>query len=85
MGHVAAILSDFDGTLCPTSSIKYDSDSNFIPRPIEDILCEISLSVPICIISSKDLFHLSKNQKISKNIVLQIGFRNICFKGRKAN
>lgn len=52
---MAAILSDFDGTLCPTSGIKYNYNrSDFIPSSIEDILCEISLTVPIGIITSKD-------------------------------
>ena len=52
---MAAILSDFDGTLCPTSGIKYNyNSSDFILRAIEDILCEISLTVPIGIITSKD-------------------------------
>ncbi len=52
---MAAILSDFDGTLCPTSGIKYNyNSSDFIPSSIEDILCEISLTVPIGIITSKD-------------------------------
>ena len=67
MEHVAAILSDFDGTLCPTSSIKFNSDSDFIPRPIEDILSEISLSIPICIITSKDFdFIYPKTKKFAK-------------------
>ena len=52
---MAAILSDFDGTLCPTSGIEYNyNSSDFIPRSIEDILCEISLTIPIAIITSKD-------------------------------
>ncbi len=65
---MAVILSDFDGTLCPTSGIKYNyNSSNFIPRSIEDILCEISLTIPIGIITSKDFdFIYPKTKKFAK-------------------
>ncbi|WP_458746454.1 hypothetical protein [Candidatus Nitrosocosmicus sp. T] len=56
MGRVAAVLSDFDGTLCPTSDIKQDhNNSELIPSSFENIRCEISLTTPISIITSKDL------------------------------
>ena len=75
MEQITAILSDFDGTLCPTSSIKYNYyNSNFIPRPIEDILCEISLSIPICIITSKDFdFIYPKTKKFAKILSCILG------------
>jgi hypothetical protein len=65
---VAAILSDFDGTLYPTSGIKYNyNSSDFIPSSIEDILWEISLTVPIAIITSKDFdFIYPKTRKFAK-------------------
>ncbi len=69
-----AILSDFDGTLCPTSSITpydygtlcptssitpYDYGTHsLIPSELEDMLCGISENIPICIISSKDFYFL---------------------------
>jgi hypothetical protein len=62
-----AILLNFGGTLCPTSSIKYDSNSsNYIPRSTEDILHQISLTIPIGIITSKDfaLLHLFKKEYV---------------------
>jgi hypothetical protein len=84
MEHVAAILSDFDGTLCSTSSIKYDSCSNFIPRPVEDILCEISLSIPICIITSKDFdFIYPKTKKFAKILSCILGLETFVLKDRK--
>ncbi len=44
MGRVGAILSNFDGTLYPTSNIKYEyNDPKFGIPFLEDILCEISL------------------------------------------
>ena len=72
---MAAILSDFDGTLCPTSGIKYNyNSSDFIPRSIEDILCEISLTVPIAIITSKDFdFIYPKTRKFAKILSCILG------------
>ena len=72
---MAAILSDFDGTLCPTSGIKYNyNSSDFIPRSIEDILCEISLTIPIGIITSKDFdFIYPKARKFAKILSCILG------------
>jgi len=72
---VAAILSDFDGTLCPTSGIEYNyNSSDFIPRSIEDILCKISLTVPIGIITSKDFdFIYPKTRKFAKILSCILG------------
>ncbi len=75
MGRVAAILSDFDGTLCPTSDIKYDyNNSKFIPHSLEDILCEVSLTIPISIITSKDFdFIYPKTKKFAKILSCILG------------
>ena len=55
LGRVAAALSDFDGTLCPTSDIKQDhNNSELIPSSFENIHCKISLTTPISIITRKD-------------------------------
>ncbi len=75
MERVAAILSDVDGTLCPTSSINYNyKSSDFIPRSIEDILYEISLTIPIVIITSKDFdFIYPKTKKFAKILSCILG------------
>jgi HAD superfamily hydrolase (TIGR01484 family) len=84
MEHVTAILSDFDGTLCPTSSIEFNSDSSFIPRPIEDILREISLTIPICIITSKDFdFIYPKTKKFAKILSCILGLETFVLNGRQ--
>ncbi len=72
---MAAILSDFDGTLCPTSGIEYTyNSSDFIPRSIEDILYMISLTVPIAIITSKDFdFIYPKTRKFAKILSCILG------------
>jgi|SRR5919106_6416743 hypothetical protein len=60
---VDAILSDYDGTLCPTTSLRdknsYDSGGT-IPQVLEQILFRISEHIPVCIISSKDFIFLHK-------------------------
>lgn len=38
--QIAAILSDYDGTLCPTGSIRCQ-DKSVIPKNLEDILWDI--------------------------------------------
>jgi trehalose-6-phosphatase len=44
-------MSDFDGTLCPTSSLKSAAK---IPQELEVSLVKISQLIPVLIISSKD-------------------------------
>ncbi|HEX7141853.1 MAG TPA: HAD-IIB family hydrolase [Nitrososphaeraceae archaeon] len=50
---IAAILSDYDGTLCPTTSL-----SNALPADLYNIILEISKVIPVCIVSSKDFHYL---------------------------
>jgi HAD superfamily hydrolase (TIGR01484 family) len=75
MGRVAAILTDFDGTLCPTSDIKYDYNrSEFIPHSLENILCEVSSTIPISIVTSKDFdFIYPKTKKFAKILSCILG------------
>jgi HAD superfamily hydrolase (TIGR01484 family) len=65
--QISAILSDYDGTLCPTSSIrnrngdslsKCNNSSNKIPEELEKGLFKISKRIPVCIVSSKDFIFL---------------------------
>jgi HAD superfamily hydrolase (TIGR01484 family) len=49
---IEAIFSDYDGTLCPTSS------ASSVPRDLESVLWKISQIIPVCIISSKDYHFL---------------------------
>jgi hypothetical protein len=75
MGRVASILSDFDGTLCPTSDIKYDYNrSEFIPHSLENILCEVSSTIPISIVTGKDFhFIYPKTKKFAKILCRILG------------
>lgn len=67
--QISAILSDYDGTLCPTSSIR-SKESN-IPNELENILWDIVDTIPICIVSSKD-FNFLHNKARFANIISSI-------------
>jgi hypothetical protein len=54
--RIKTILSDYDGTLSTTDTFKNKTDS--IPKQLEEVLCIISQSIPLCIISSKDYHFL---------------------------
>ncbi|KAA2281607.1 MAG: HAD hydrolase family protein [Candidatus Nitrosocosmicus sp.] len=75
MKRVAAILSDFDGTLCPTSDLRSGyNDSNMMSKPLEDVLVEISLTIPISIVTSKDFdFIYPKTKKFAKILSCILG------------
>ncbi|HJT47438.1 MAG TPA: HAD hydrolase family protein [Nitrososphaeraceae archaeon] len=62
--QISAILSDYDGTLCPTASIR-DEDQNAIPVELENILWDISEKIPVCIVSSKDFNFLHKRTRFA--------------------
>ena len=51
--QISAILSDYDGTLCPTASIR-TKEQSAMPEELENILWDISEKIPVCIVSSKD-------------------------------
>ena len=69
--RIKAIISDFDGTLCPTLSINpgNNESNNVIPQDLEDTLHNISNSIPICIISSKDFYFLYEKVKKFSSII----------------
>ena len=75
MGRITAMLSDFDGTLCPTSDIRSGHNNSYmIPQPLEDILTKMSLTIPISIVTSKDYdFIYPKTKKFSKILSCILG------------
>jgi trehalose-6-phosphatase len=50
---ISAIISDYDGTLCPAGDVRVEG-RNRIPTKLESVLLEISGKIPVCILSSKD-------------------------------
>jgi hydroxymethylpyrimidine pyrophosphatase-like HAD family hydrolase len=61
--QISAILSDYDGTLCPTTSIR--SEENIIPKELENILWGISEKIPVCVVSSKDFGFLHSKTRFA--------------------
>ena len=47
--YVNALLSDYDGTLCPTTSVRGDSSSSkgMIPNELEQALVQLSERKPL--------------------------------------
>ena len=54
--RINAVLSDYDGTLSPINTFRSNVES--IPEQLEGVLWEISQSIPVGIISSKDYHFL---------------------------
>jgi len=73
---ISAIVSDYDGTLCPTSSLY---SNNYIPQDLYNILFDISKYIPICIISSKDFNFIGPNVNFAKIISCIMGIETFIF------
>jgi hydroxymethylpyrimidine pyrophosphatase-like HAD family hydrolase len=73
--RIAAILSDYDGTLCPTGSLR--GQNNAIPQDLEDILWTISEKIPICIVSSKDFNFLHSRTRFAVIISCILGIETL--------
>lgn len=69
--RISAIISDYDGTLCPTASIKSKDDQ--IPQDLQNILWKISRKIPVCIISSKDFQFLRQKVQFARIVVCILG------------
>ena len=57
--RIDAILSDYDGTLSPTDTLR--GNVEFIPKQLEGILWGIAQTIPVGIVSSKD-YHFIYNK-----------------------
>ena len=73
---VSAIVSDYDGTLCPLSSLY---STNPIPEDLYNILVDISQCIPIGIITSKDFNLVSPNLNFAKIISCIMGIETFIF------
>jgi HAD superfamily hydrolase (TIGR01484 family) len=72
------LLSDYDGTLCPTASIKGGSSvGGTIPQELEQLLFCISKRIPICIISSKDFAFLHERAKFADILSCVLGIESV--------
>ena len=80
--HIDAVLSDYDGTLCPTGSIRCQ-DKSVIPKNLVDILWDISEKIPVCIVSSKDFGFLHARAKFAKIISCILGIETLTLNNHK--
>ena len=69
--RISVIISDFDGTLCPTASLK--GLNNQIPPDLEKVLWDISAKIPVCILSTKDFGFLRKKVQFAKVVSCIMG------------
>lgn len=75
---VISILSDYDGTLCPTSNVDQYGELGYLPKELEETLFDISHNLPICIVSSKDFSFLYKRtNRFSRIISCILGMETI--------
>ena len=81
MKRVTAILSDYDGTLCPVASLR--TKNNRIPEELEKVLQIISDIIPICIISSKDFPFLHNRVRFASQLSCVFGIETIVHNSRR--
>ena len=76
--QIDAILSDYDGTLCSTTSVRNGVSSvGTIPKELEQILFHISERIPVCIISSKDFKFLHSRTRFAKILSCVLGLETV--------
>jgi hydroxymethylpyrimidine pyrophosphatase-like HAD family hydrolase len=76
--QIDAIFSDYDGTLCSTTSVRGGiSLVGTIPEELEQILFRISKHIPVYIISSKDFAFLHKRTRFANILSCVLGIEAI--------
>jgi hydroxymethylpyrimidine pyrophosphatase-like HAD family hydrolase len=78
---VNAILSDYDGTLSPTQSLRSITES--IPKQLEGTLLGIAQTIPVCIVSSKDYHFIHNKAKFAWVFSCIMGIETIVLRMRK--
>lgn len=79
--RITAILSDYDGTLCPTDYIR--NQDGTIPEELRQVLWDISKRIPVCIISSKDYHFLHPRTKFARILSCIMGIETVTLKTSK--
>jgi hypothetical protein len=79
--RITAILSDYDGTLCPTNSII--NQDGTVPEELRQVLSDISKMIPVCIISSKDYHFLHPRTKFARILSCIMGIETVTLKTHK--
>jgi hydroxymethylpyrimidine pyrophosphatase-like HAD family hydrolase len=76
--RITAILSDYDGTLCPTNSVRYQDGT--IPEELRQVLGDMSKRIPVCIISSKDYHFIHPRTKFARLLSCIMGIETLTLK-----
>jgi HAD superfamily hydrolase (TIGR01484 family) len=79
--RIDTILTDYDGTLSPTNTLRSNTES--IPRELEEILWGIAETIPVCIISSKDYHFLYNKAKFAWVLSCIMGIETIVLRMAK--
>jgi trehalose-6-phosphatase len=74
---ISALLSDYDGTLCPCS---VNPNEDAIPERLNDVLFDISDKIPVCIVSSKDFGFLHQRIKFANVLSCVLGIETLHLK-----
>lgn len=80
---VFAIISDYDGTLCPTNNIRAgrgrdnSQQDSRIPEGLENLLVQVSRQTPVCILSSKDYWFLHDRVHFADIISCILGIETV--------
>ena len=74
---ISALLSDYDGTLCPCS---VNPNEDTMPERLNGVLLDISEKIPVCIVSSKDFGFLHKRIKFANIISCILGIETLHLK-----
>ena len=73
--RIDAILSDYDGTLSPTDTLR--GNVEFIPKQLEGILWGIAQTIPVGIVSSKDYHFIYNKAKFAWVLSCIMGMETI--------
>ena len=76
---IRAIFADYDGTLCPTATLR-SAGGSFIPSSLSDVLWALSQHVPVCIISSKDSHFLIRRAPFANAFSCILGIETLVVK-----
>lgn len=74
--RVNAIISDYDGTLVPAANVRNPKATD-IPKELKEILGNISVEIPISIISTKDFEFLAKKVIFARALSCIMGIETL--------
>jgi HAD superfamily hydrolase (TIGR01484 family) len=83
--QIDVLLSDYDGTLCPTTAVRGDSSQGNLSHELNQLLFCISKHIPLCIIFSKDFAFLHKRTRFAKILSCVLGIETVIHNSHNDN